>query len=120
MVYYLPQESMNREDIEIPGLLSATLGLDFVVEPYHFQPVSKSKGGSGDVKKRELWVKCEATMPPIDGSVFPYVREVFLGAYESAFNRYESISASKSPLKPSYVVVVTFATYCLILFHLLK
>lgn len=88
LVHYLPSKSEEEE-----YLFSSTLGLDFVVEDSHYE---KSQGHSS--KDRELWVKCEATMPPVEGMVFPYNREVFLGSYQQSVKRYDSISSSASSM----------------------
>ena len=120
MIHYVPQESVE-EDVETRGLMSATLGLSFTVEPWHFQTGQGAKGrrksvstnpnslvienemGAGSEQvvvrhsgQRELWVKCEASMPPLEGTVYPYTREVFLGSYVDSFNRFESRSSSSS------------------------
>ena len=117
--------------------MSATLGLSFTVEPWHFQPQGSTrrtkhqladnpaddkpvilgnellhasggriegntwhgaKRGGGGSGQRELWVKCEASMPPLAGTVYPYTREVFLGSYVDSFNRFQSISSAANAL----------------------
>ena len=116
MIHYVPKESVE-EDVETRGLMSATLGLSFTVEPWHFQTqgqrtsistnpnslVIENEMGAGSEQvvvrhsgHRELWVKCEASMPPLEGTVYPYTREVFLGSYVDSFNRFESRSSSSS------------------------
>ena len=121
LIHYVPQESVE-EDVETRGLMSATLGLSFTVEPWHFQTqgakgrrtsistnpnslVIENEMGAGGISEqvvvrhsgqRELWVKCEASMPPLEGTVYPYTREVFLGSYVDSFNRFESRSSSSS------------------------
>jgi hypothetical protein len=59
------------KSIEEEGLESATLGLSFEVVDLHFVSTIHPD-------KRELWVRCEATMPPIEGMTYPFTREVFL------------------------------------------
>ena len=56
-----------------------------------------SKEGDG-ISERELWVECEATMPPLGANrtVYPYTRQLFLGSLAQSFNRFDSISASSS------------------------
>jgi hypothetical protein len=46
--------------------------------------------------KRELWVRCEATMPPIEGMTFPLTRELFLGTFARSFDRYLASSNANS------------------------
>ena len=49
-------------------------------------------------EERELWVKCEATMPPLGANktVYPFTRNVFLGSLAQSFNRFDSILSSSS------------------------
>ncbi len=51
--------------------------------------------GSG-IQEKELWVLCEATMPPIEGQTFPFTRELYLGSMYQTFDHYQS-SASSLP-----------------------
>ena len=104
LVHYLPSKSLENE-----GLFHATLGLDFTVEEIHYQhypftPKLDFKNMpidgkiSSEKKNRELWVKCEATMPPLGANktVYPYTRNVFLGSLAQSFNRFDSILSSSS------------------------
>ena len=98
LIHYLPSKSLENE-----GLFHATLGLDFTVEEMHYEHSSYSikrfKNGETSVsEERELWVKCEATMPPLGANktVYPFTRNVFLGSLAQSFNRFDSISASSS------------------------
>ena len=103
LVHYLPSKSLENE-----GLFHATLGLDFTVEEIHYQhypftpklDFKNINDGkiSSEKKNRELWVKCEATMPPLGANktVYPYTRNVFLGSLAQSFNRFDSILSSSS------------------------
>ena len=95
--------------MENEGLFHATLGLDFTVEEVHYERSSYSRKRfvelpDGDQNKgviseeRELWVKCEATMPPLGANktVYPFTRNVFLGSLAQSFNRFDSILSSSS------------------------
>ena len=59
---------------------------------------SKSSKEGDAISERELWVECEATMPPLGANrtVYPYTRQLFLGSLAQSFNRFDSISASSS------------------------
>ena len=116
--------------------MSATLGLSFTVEPWHFEVqgtsprrktsllagdgsdqsvmdpmtfMSESSSGTDSMAAaaggKELWVRCEATMPPIGGSVYPYIREVFLGSEVETFNSFQSISSSSTPSTQRVVIM---------------
>ena len=104
LIHYLPSKSLENE-----GLFHATLGLDFTVEELHYERSSYSRKRfvelpDGDQNKgviseeRELWVKCEATMPPLGANktVYPFTRNVFLGSLAQSFNRFDSILSSSS------------------------
>ena len=105
--------------MENEGLFHATLGLDFTVEEHHYERSSYSRKRFVELpdgehspaaisEDRELWVKCEATMPPLGANktVYPFTRNVFLGSLAQSFNRFDSIlssssaSASFTPLMP--------------------
>ena len=136
LIHYVPQAS-SGDDPDTKGLMSATLGLSFTVEPWHFEvqgtsPRRKTSLLAGDGSDqsvmdpmtflsesssradyqaeaagggKELWVRCEATMPPIGGSVYPYIREVFLGSKVESFNSFQSISSSSTPSNNRVVIM---------------
>ena len=89
LIRYLPTKSIEEE-----GLESSTLGLSFEVTDYHFAPTVHPG-------KREMWVRCEATMPPIEGMTFPFTREVFLGTYARSFDSYHATSTSRAKSRKS-------------------
>ena len=104
LIHYLPSKSLENK-----GLFHATLGLDFMVEEHHYERSSYSRKRfvelpEGDhnqaaiSEERELWVKCEATMPPLGANktVYPFTRNVFLGSLAQSFNRFDSILSSSS------------------------
>ena len=64
----------------------------------HSMYSSKSSKEGDAISERELWVECEATMPPLGANrtVYPYTRQLFLGSLAQSFNRFDSISASSS------------------------
>ena len=95
--------------MENEGLFHATLGLDFMVEEHHYERSSYSRKRFVELpdgehsqasisEERELWVKCEATMPPLGANktVYPFTRNVFLGSLAQSFNRFDSILSSSS------------------------
>ena len=109
LIHYLPSKSLENE-----GLFHATLGLDFTVEEMHYEQHSlynakrfveqNDDAHEHDSEERELWVKCEATMPPLGANktVYPFTRNVFLGSLAQSFNRFDSIlSSSSSSSSPS-------------------
>ena len=110
LIHYLPSKSLENE-----GLFHATLGLDFTVEEMHYElssynakrfvQNSDAHENKYDSEERELWVKCEATMPPLGANktVYPFTRNVFLGSLAQSFNRFDSIlsSSSSSSSSPS-------------------
>ena len=76
-----------------PGLVSATLGLDFTIDESHYAPRTKlASDGSSLVQssQKELWALCEATMPPIKGTTFPFTREIYLGSLSQTFQHFQS------------------------------
>jgi hypothetical protein len=93
LIRYLATKSVEEE-----GLESSTLGLSFEVTDYHFAPTVHPG-------KREMWVRCEATMPPIEGMTFPFTREVFLGTFARSFDRYHATSRANSPKSQSCKLV---------------
>ena len=84
LIRYLPMKSAEEE-----GLESAILGLAFEASDLHFVATVHPD-------KRELWVRCEATMPPIEGMTYPFTREVFLGSFARSFDRYQAASSEAS------------------------
>ena len=95
--------------MENEGLFHATLGLDFTVEEMHYErssyhrkrfvePPGDNRNQAAISGERELWVKCEATMPPLGANktVYPFTRNVFLGSLAQSFNRFDSILSSSS------------------------
>ena len=108
--------------MENEGLFHATLGLDFTVEEMHYEHSSYSaklfveNNYKSDLsQERELWVKCEATMPPLGANktVYPFTRNVFLGSLAQSFNRFDSIlsSSSSSSSPPSSLSSVKGKSY---------
>ena len=92
---------MPSKSSENQGLFHATLGLDFTVEEMHYEHSmysSKSSKEGDAISERELWVECEATMPPLGANrtVYPYTRQLFLGSLAQSFNRFDSILSSSS------------------------
>lgn len=110
LIRYVPGRSEN-------GLASATLGLSFEIDETHlskaerpFVPMvvqdlddnmgtwqtslttttTSSTTFRRRINERELWALCKATMPPIEGTVFPYTREVFLGSFTQTFDHFQS------------------------------
>ena len=77
------------KSVEEEGLESSTLGLSFEVTDFHFVATVHPD-------KKELWVRCEATMPPIEGMTYPFTREVFLGTYARSFDHYHASSKSRT------------------------
>lgn len=78
---------------ESPGLVSSTLGLDFEIDESHYAPRTRlASDGSSLVQSRhkELWALCEATMPPIEGSTFPFTREIYLGSLLQTYEPFQS------------------------------
>jgi hypothetical protein len=87
LIRYVPDKSRET------GLVSATLGLAFEVEESNFAPRSRlsSDGSSmGRSNEKEMWALCEATMPPIEGTTFPFTREVYLGSSLQTFDQLQS------------------------------
>ena len=88
LIRYVPEKSL-----ESPGLVSATLGLSFQIDESHFAPRARL-GTDGSTlmrsQEKELWALCEATMPPIEGTVFPFTREVYLGSLSQTFDHFQS------------------------------
>ena len=84
---------MPEKSLESPGLVSATLGLSFQIDESHFAPRARL-GTDGSTlmrsQEKELWALCEATMPPIEGTVFPFTREVYLGSLSQTFDHFQS------------------------------
>ena len=73
--------------------MSATLGLDFTIDESYFAPRTKlASDGSSLVQsaQKELWALCEATMPPIKGTTFPFTREIYLGSLSQTFQHFQS------------------------------
>ena len=88
MIRYLPEKS-----IENPGLVSATLGLSFQIDESHFAPRARLASDGSTLmrsQEKELWALCEATMPPIEGTTFPFTREVYLGSLSQTFDHFQS------------------------------
>lgn len=88
LVRYVPSPSGQ-------GLVSATLGLDFRIDESHFAPRTRlASDGSSLVQssKKELWALCEATMPPIEGTTFPFTREIYLGSLLQTYEPFQSAS----------------------------
>ena len=88
LIRYLPEKS-----IENPGLVSATLGLSFQIDESHFAPRARLASDGSTLmrsQEKELWALCEATMPPIEGTTFPFTREVYLGSLSQTFDHFQS------------------------------
>eukprot|EP00093_Oithona_nana_P014108 14108.XXX_159006_152440_1 [CDS] Oithona nana genome sequencing. len=88
LIQYVPELSRRS-----PGLVSATLGLDFTIDESHYAPRTKlASDGSSLVQssQKELWALCEATMPPIKGTTFPFTREIYLGSLSQTFQHFQS------------------------------
>ena len=91
-----------------PGLVSATLGLDFTIDESHYAPRTKlASDGSSLVQssQKELWALCEATMPPIKGTTFPFTREIYLGSLSQTFQHFQS-DAHRGPQSKSSLDLV--------------
>ena len=92
--------------MESPGLVSATLGLDFRIDASHFAPRTRlASDGSSRVQgqHKELWAMCEATMPPIEGTTFPFTREIYLGSLLKSYEPFQSAASegvASPPKKP--------------------
>ena len=88
LIRYVPEKSL-----ESPGLVSATLGLSFQIDESHFAPRARLASDGSTLmrsQEKELWALCEATMPPIEGTTFPFTREVYLGALSQTFDHFQS------------------------------
>ena len=84
---------MPEKSLESPGLVSATLGLSFQIDESHFAPRARLDSDGSTLmrsQEKELWALCEATMPPIEGTVFPFTREVYLGSLSQTFDHFQS------------------------------
>ena len=109
LIQYVPELSRRS-----PGLVSATLGLDFTIDESHYAPRTKlASDGSSLVQsaQKELWALCEATMPPIKGTTFPFTREIYLGSLSQTFQHFQSDAhrgpQSKSSLELVIKIVLT-------------
>ena len=94
LIRYVPKESISEEGSS-SGLVSATLGLDFRIDESHFAPRTRlASDGSSLVQSqhKELWALCEATMPPIEGTTFPFTREIYLGSLVQTYEPFQSAS----------------------------
>lgn len=99
LIRYVPEKSDE-------GLVSATLGLTFQIDESHYAPRTRlDSDGSSLVRsqEKELWVLCEATMPPIEGQTFPFTREVFLGSSSRTFDHFQSGASGTSCKKRDFL-----------------
>ena len=104
LIQYVPELSRRS-----PGLVSATLGLDFTIDESHYAPRTKlASDGSSLVQsaQKELWALCEATMPPIKGTTFPFTREIYLGSLSQTFQHFQSDAHRRPQSKSSLELVI--------------
>ena len=97
-------------------MVSATLGLDFRIDASHFAPRTRlASDGSSRVQgqHKELWAMCEATMPPIEGTTFPFTREIYLGSLLKSYEPFQSAASEgvasppKKPKSKRHILIIT-------------
>ena len=106
--HFAPRDLRKRPSGTYGPEAGIELGLDGVEVPVGSRERPRDPGGGppgygysappSGIQEKELWVKCEATMPPIEGKTYPFTREAYLGSTFQTFDHYQSKSL-KTPSK---------------------